>query len=380
MSHPSSQTHSPLNSWSIRTADSIISRYSLPKAEWHYEHGLAVRAIAEVGATSGDDRYLRFADEWVDRFVTADGRIRTYRLDEFNLDQIHPGNLVLRSFQQSGKARHREALKLLRRQLERQPRTSEGGFWHKKIYPYQMWLDGIYMAGPFLARYALAFDDPASLDEALRQMALIECHTRDAQTGLLYHAWDESRRQSWANPVTGCSPHFWGRALGWYVMALVDVLDLLPDDHPGRAELLPILERLSQALVRLQDAGTGLWYQVLDQGSRSGNYLESSVTAMLAYAYAKAVRRGFLSLEYLSAARRAYHGLLENRVRVDAQGQLILDGTCGSAGLGGTPYRDGSYAYYVSEKVATNDFKGLGPFILAALEMEAAGVELQQAD
>jgi unsaturated rhamnogalacturonyl hydrolase len=369
-----------MNSWSARMADSVIRSYSLADAEWHYEHGLVVRAIAQVGEAASDERYTRFADDWVDHFITPKGEIRTYCLEDYNLDQINPGNLIFSSYQRSGKKRYRQALQLLRRQLKEQPRTASGGFWHKKIYPDQMWLDGIYMAAPFYARYATLFDEPEGLDDITAQILLIEQHTRDPKTGLLYHAWDESRKQPWADPVTGCSPHFWGRGGGWYVMALVDVLEILPKDHRDYSMLISVLERTARALLKVQDENTGLWYQVLDRAGQNGNYRESSASAMLAYALAKGVRKGYLSPEYLSAARRAYHGLLENRIKVDPQGLLTLEGTCGSAGLGGDPYRDGSYAYYVSEKTVTNDFKGIGPFILAALEIEAAGVELQHVE
>ena len=236
-----------------------------------------------------------------------------------------------------------------------------------------MWLDGIYMAAPFYAQYAATFDEPEVFDDVTHQIMLIEKHTRDPRTGLLYHAWDESRQQRWANPETGCSPHFWGRAMGWYVMALVDVLDQLPADHRDYPASLAILDRAAKALGGVQDPSSGLWYQVLDLPERPGNYLESSASAMLVYAFARSVRQGYLPAEYLTLAHRAYRGLLENRIKIDSRGLLNLEGTCGVAGLGGKPYRDGSFEYYVKEKTITNDFKGVGPFILAALEMDLAG-------
>jgi unsaturated rhamnogalacturonyl hydrolase len=306
----------------------------------------------------------------VDWFVTPEGNIRTYRVGEFNLDQINPGKLLFQAYAQTGDERYRKAIELLRNQLQNQPRTASGGFWHKKIYPNQMWLDGIYMAAPFYAEYALTFDEPEAFDDLTGQIILIEQHTRDPQTGLLYHAWDESKAMAWADPQTGCSPHFWGRAMGWYVMALVDVLDFLPYNHKNHAALAAILQNLAASLIRFQDAATGLWYQVVDAAGRPGNYRESSVSAMLAYGFAKGVRKNLLSSEYLLSAQRAYRGLLENQIKVDSQGLVTLENTCGAAGLGGNPYRDGSYKYYVNEKIVTNDFKGVGPFVLAALEME----------
>jgi unsaturated rhamnogalacturonyl hydrolase len=375
MSQISSQVVFTTNSWAVRMADSVLQSYPPAHWEWHYEHGLVVKAVAEVGAIMGEARFQSLDKSWIDHFVDPRGAIRSYRLDDYNLDQINPGKLLFPVYAQSLDERYASAIKLLRSQLRDQPRTPSGGFWHKQIYPQQMWLDGLYMAGPFYAEYARVFDEPAIFDDVTRQFILIEEHTRDPRTGLLYHGWDESRTQKWANPQTGCSPHFWGRAIGWYAMALVDVLGLLPERHTHRATLLRILERLAQSLLRFQDPASGLWYQVVDLADRPGNYRESSVSAMLVYVFAKATRMGYLPREYFPAAQRAYRGLLENMIRVDAHGALTLEGTCSVAGLGGEPYRDGSFEYYVSEPVAANDFKGVGPFILAALEMEAAGVE-----
>jgi unsaturated rhamnogalacturonyl hydrolase len=235
-----------------------------------------------------------------------------------------------------------------------------------------MWLDGIYMAGPFLAEYALRFNEPEIFDDVIHQILLIEEHTRDSQTGLLYHAWDESKQQRWCNPETGQSKFFWGRAVGWFVMALVDVLDYLPRDHARRPEVIAALDRAAAAIVKVQDEATGLWYQVLDLPNRPGNYLEASASAMFVYTFARAVGKGYVSHEYVLSARRGYHGLLQNLIKIDSQGWLTLEKVCSVAGLGGDPYRDGSFEYYVSEKTASNDPKGVGPFILASLEMERA--------
>lgn len=347
-------------------ADSILQSYPVSQWKWHYEHGLLIKTIAAIGET----RFQNIDQKWLDHFVAADGKIRTYRVGEFNLDQINPGKLLFPVYQRTGDKRYAAALHLLHDQLHDQPRNSSGGFWHKQIYPNQMWLDGLYMVAPFEAEYAVAFDEPALFDDLTRQFILMEQHNRDPQTGLLYHAWDESKTQQWADPISGCSPHFWGRGIGWYVMALVDVLDFLPAEHPNRPALLEILNRLTQALIRFQDPASGLWHQVLDQPERPGNYRESSASAMFVYGFAKAVRNGWLASEYLSAAQRAYRGLLENMIRVDTRGVLTLEGTCSVAGLGGEPYRDGSYEYYINEPVTANDFKGVAPFILAALEME----------
>lgn len=363
-----------INTWSVRMVESTLQRYTLKDFQWHYEHGLQVMAIQKAGEASGRESYLQFVADWIDAFVQPDGTIRTYRLDEYNLDQINAGKLLFGALECSGEGRFRKALDLLRSQMRTQPRSPSRGYWHKKVYPDQMWLDGTYMVGPFLAEYASRFDEPSTFDDVVHQIALIEKHTRDPKTGLLYHAWDESRSQRWCDPATGHSKYFWGRGVGWFVMAVVDVLDHLPPDHPGRSDLVSILDRTAAALVKVQDKTTGLWYQVLDHPDTPGNYLEASASAMFVYAFAKGVRQGHLAQDYLLSAQRGYHGLLQNLIKIDAQGLLALEKVCGGAGLGGEPYRDGSFEYYVGEKIVPNDPKGVGPFILASLEMERRGV------
>jgi len=361
--------------WAVRMADSALAGYPRLLWKWQYEHGLFLKAVLMVAEASGNICYEGIVHEWVDHFVTPKGRIRTYHLSDYNLDQINPGNLLLHFYPKNGNERYKLAIELLFRQLRSQPRTRHGGFWHKKIYPHQIWLDGLYMAQPFYAGCARLFHQPELFDDITHQIIEIEKLTRDERTGLLYHGWDERRQQKWADAQTGCSPSFWGRAMGWYAMALVDVLDFLPERHPDRQALIDILGRLAEALSRFQDAASGLWYQVVNLPGRAGNYLESSVSAMLAYAFAKGVRMEYLPVEYLPVARRAYYGLLENKIKVDARGRVTLEGTCGAAGLGGDPYRDGSFEYYIGEQIIANDFKGVAPFIFASLELNNNGVE-----
>ena len=355
-------------------AESTIARYPLDTALWHYEHGLVVKSILESGIYYEDDSFIRFAMAWVDRFVNTDGSIATYQKEEFNLDQINPGKLLFFFHNTTGEVRFQKALELLHSQLRDQPRTQSNGYWHKKIYPYQMWLDGIYMAGPFLAEYAMVFSQPGDFDEIAHQILLIEANTRDDETGLLYHAWDERHEQPWADPSNGHSPHFWGRALGWFEMALIDIFDFFPIGHASYRQMVKIFRNVGNALLKYQHPQTGMWYQIVDMADRPGNYLESSVSCMLTYAFAKGVRKGLLPVEFLDAARHAYRGILEHQISMDGHGSVNLANTCGSAGLGGVPYRDGSFDYYVGEKIMSNDFKGIGPFILAAMEMEKAGV------
>ncbi len=363
-----------INTWSIRMVESTLQRYTAKDFQWHYEHGLQVMAIQKAGEATGEERYLKFAADWIDTFIRPDGSIRTYRADEYNVDQINAGKLLYGAYERTGDERYRKAIEHLRNQMRKHPRNSVNGFWHKQIYPFQMWLDGIYMAGPFLSEYAMRFNEPKTFNDVTHQINLIEKHTRDPKTGLLYHAWDESKAQKWCDPETGLSKYFWGRAVGWFVMAIVDVLEHLPQDHAQRSELIVILERASAAVVKVQDEATGLWYQILDLPEREGNYLEASASAMFVYAFAKGVRNGYLAQDYLLSARRGYRGLLQNLIKIDAQGLLTLEKVCGGAGLGGVPYRDGSFEYYVTEKIIPNDPKGVGPFILAALEMEQAGI------
>jgi unsaturated rhamnogalacturonyl hydrolase len=356
--------------WSVRMADSIMERNPLLSRRWHYEPGVALLAIKQLWQKSGQQRYYDFVKRNIDEFVQPDGSILTYRLEEYNLDQINEGKLLFFLYETTGEERYKKAACLLREQLRSQPRTRAGGFWHKKIYPYQMWLDGIYMASPFYAEFARRFGEPEGFDDVAHQIVLVDERTREPRTGLLYHAWDESRCQKWADPETGCSPNFWGRAMGWYAIAIPDVLDHMPVDHPQRDRLVTIFRATVDALVRVQDPASGVWYQVLDQGGTPGNYLESSASCMAVFAIAKGVRMGSLDEEYLAAARKGYDGILTEFVTVDEGGLVNLDGICAVAGLGGKPYRDGSYEYYVSEKVIANEYKGVGPFIMASIEME----------
>ncbi|MCB0203935.1 MAG: glycoside hydrolase family 88 protein [Anaerolineae bacterium] len=360
--------------WSMRIADSALSRYDMKNAAWHYTHGLLFTSIEQVAVQSGDGRYWQCVVDYVDRFIDASGNIRSYSLAAYNVDLIRPATLLFPVYEATGDERYRIAIDLIRSQLRWQPRTHEGGFWHKKIYPYQMWLDGIYMASVFYTTYGRAFAEPAAFDDVAFQIITIENHTRDAASGLLYHAWDESRQQRWASPQTGCSPHFWSRAVGWYMMALVDILERFPRNHAARQRLVEILQRTTEAVAAVQDPASGLWYQILDLGSRAGNYLEASGSGMFAYAMAKGVRLGYLDVEWLAVAAQGFQGLMTHLVTEDGDGLLNLHGVCSTAGLGGTPYRDGSFDYYVGEPVITNNLHGVGPLILAAVEMERAGI------
>ena len=364
--------------WSARMADSEMKRNPEPwmidfreTPKWEYTQGLVLKAILHVWQKTGDDKYFQYVNAYYDSFIDSAGNMMTYDLEEFNIDRINPGKVLFTLYQKTGDEKFKKAIFLLRKQMQTHPRTSEGGFWHKNIYPHQMWLDGIYMASPFLAQFAQTFNEPALFDDVANQIILMEKYARDEKTGLLYHGWDESRQQKWSNPATGQSPNFWGRAMGWYAMALVDVLDFLPDAHPKRTEIIGILNRLAIAIAKYQDKKTGLWYQVVDQGGRQGNYLESSASCMIVYALAKAVRHSYVDEKFLTVARQGYDGILKNFIEIDKDGFVQIHKACSVAGLGGDPYRDGSYEYYIGEKIRSNDPKAVGPFILASLEFEA---------
>ena len=354
--------------WSVKTVETVMQRHPLLTEHWDYTSGLVLKGIEQVWRRTDDERYFAYIKDNIDHFVEAEGRIRTYRREEYNLDQINSGKVLFMLYSRTKDERYRKALYLLREQLRTHPRTSEGGFWHKKIYPHQMWLDGIYMAAPFYAEFARNFGESRDYDDIVKQVLLVAKHTRDPRTGLFYHGWDESRSQIWADRDTGCSPHFWGRAIGWYAMALVDVLDFLPEDQPLRGRIIEILQGLIEAVVKFQDPVTGLWYQLIDRGMDNGNYPESSASCMFVYAIAKSVKGNYVDHKHLAAAQRGYEGILHDFVECDCNGLLDLKRVCKVAGLGGKGNRDGSFAYYLSEPVVTNDFKGVGAFILASVE------------
>jgi len=341
-------------------------------AKWTYDQGVVLKGIEGVWYSTGEAKYFSYIKRSMDRFVNDDGTIRTYKLEDYNIDNILPGRNLLLLYKVTGQDKYKKAADLLRQQLRNQPRTSEGGFWHKQIYPYQMWLDGLYMGEPFYAEYAATFHEDTAFDDIAKQFVLMEHHARDAKTGLLYHGWDESKKQRWADPTTGRSPNFWGRAMGWYAMALVDTLDYFPENYPQKAELVAILNRLAVAIEKYKEPKTGLWYQVLDKPNEKGNYLEASASCMFVYALAKGVRKGHLPGSYLGVAKKGYKGITNQFIKTDANGQVNLEGTVSVAGLGGNPYRDGSYQYYLSEKVVTNDPKGVGAFLLVSNEIETA--------
>lgn len=369
-----SMAENPYKTYARRFADSEMKRF--PEA-WQLDHGkrlffgyaqgVGCCAMLKMWKATGEQKYFDYVADWTDSLINDKGQIHLFHVETYNLDYINSGKVLFDVYQQTGEERYRIAMDALIKQLENQPRTLEGGFWHKLIYMHQMWLDGLYMASPYMAQYGQVFDKPEWIDQAVKQFRLCHKHTHDAKTGLYHHAWDESKSQRWANPETGHSPNFWGRSIGWWFMAMVDVLDFIPENHPGRADIIGYIQGLADALPKYQV--DGLWYQVLDQPERKGNFPEASVTTQCMYAYAKAVNKGYLPKKYRKIAEKAFEGLKKNLLVENEDGTLTLTRCCQVGGLGGKPYRDGSFEYYIGEKMRDNDAKATGPFIMGLLEL-----------
>lgn len=364
--------------WSVKMAQSEMKRFPelwmIEKAKsprWSYTFGLVAKSMLDLWKETGDRLYFDYAKLYADSLITDNGQIKTYSMKSFNIDHVSPGKILFDLYEQTNDHRYKQAMDTLYAQMQRHPRTSEGGYWHKLKYPHQMWLDGIYMASPFLAQYGATFDIPVLFDDVVNQITLIARHTYDENTGLFYHGWDESKEQFWADKETGCSPGFWSRSMGWYGAALVDVLDFLPEAHPGRDSLLGIVNDLAAGIQKYQDAETGVWYQVTDQGAREGNYLESSGSALFIYFLAKALNNGYISDEYREVTLKGFDGMIREFIREEEDGTFSITHCCAVAGLGGDgKRRDGSFEYYISEPVIDNDPKSTGSFIMAAVEME----------
>jgi unsaturated rhamnogalacturonyl hydrolase len=367
--------------WSERMMLSEMQRF--PEAwmldfskspKWTYPSAIVLDGAEQLYIKTGKKEYYDYISGFGEKLIKEDGTILTYDLSKYNIDMLNSGNVLLYLYEKEKKDKYLKALQTLRLQIDGQPRTYEGSFWHKKIYPYQVWLDGLYMGMPFYTHYTRDFtkgaDAQKAYDDIVLQFDSVQKNLLDKKTGLLYHAWDESKKEAWADKETGLSPNFWGRAMGWYGMAMVDVLDYLPKDHPGRARLISYIKSYANAVIKVQDKKSGLWYQVLDKPLANGNYEEATASAMFVYTMIKSVNKGYLPISYKAAAKKGYEGIIKNLITVDKNGVVNLNKCCAVAGLGGKPYRDGSYEYYVNEEIRSNDGKGTGPFILASLEFE----------
>ena len=342
--------------------------------KWNYTTGLELKAMLDVYCHSerSEESILNYVDAWYDAIIGEDGVIYKYKKSNYSLDHICPGRTLFELYDLTGKPKYKAAMDTLYSQLQSQPRTPEGGFWHKAVYPEQMWLDGLYMAQPFYAEYTARFvsdslQQQANYEDIAHQFQTVYDYTYDPVTGLLRHAWDSSHSMFWCNPETGQSDHAWGRAMGWYLMGLVDVIEILPAGEEQDA-LVRIFGNAFQSLPLFADKETGLWYQVLDRPYAEGNYLEATASAMIVYAWLKGCRLGIIGNR--EGAVQAFDSLLKTFVRVDEDGLVNLDHCCEVAGLGGKNNRRGDYDYYINEPVRSNDPKGMGPLIWAALEYE----------
>ena len=338
-------------------------------SDWNYIDGCMLTALMSMTDITGDRQYADFAERVVDHFVQPDGAIDTYQPEKHSLDDINEGRVLFPLFRKTGKEKDKKAAQYLYECLMRQPRTEEGSFWHKQIYPNQVWLDGLYMAQPFAALYQKEIGN-GDYSDVLHQLRIVRDRMRDAKTGLYYHGYDASRKAFWADPVTGLSKGFWLRSLGWFSVALADLLEILPDGS-DKQEIANIFIDLMHSLLAYADPETGMYYQVVDQGQREGNYLESSGSSMIAYAMLKGARLNILGKEYAVQGQKTFDGIMSKYLTVEGE-ELRLDGICLVAGLGpeNNRRRDGTFAYYISEPVVCNDAKGVAPFVLAYTEVK----------
>ena len=373
----------------------IVPSTAPSPASMGYEEGVLLDGLAAEWHTNANGADFAYIKSAVDKYVTDDGAITGFKPAAHTLDDIEMGRAVLLVYRVTQQAKYAKAAKFLHDQLAAQPRTPSGGYWHKQIYPNQMWLDGAYMAEPFRAAYAATFQQPADFDDIAKQFLLMYQHMRDPDSGLLKHGWDESKQMPWADKKTGLSPEVWGRAMGWYCMALADTLDWFPENHPQRAALVRTLQDVLNDVMQYQDISAGLWWQVMKEGpyvvgtigpdgkmqyevrhpAKEGNYLEASASCMFTYAIAKSVRMGYLPQSDEPNAKRAWEAIQKQFIASKPDGTLTLHGTVKVGGLGGTPYRSGTFDYYIHEPVVDQDLKGVGSFLLAGSEMEQADTQ-----
>ncbi len=372
-----------------RVPESYMLDFST-KPKWSYVMGIELEAMLDTYLKYGDKQILDYCKMYTDKMIDQEGNITGYKLEDYNLDNIRTGHFVARLYELMPEEKNLKAIRLLMSQLNDQPRTeADGVFWHKAIYAYQVWLDGIFMGLPFHSLTARMLLNPEQAgkiyDDAVKQVTVTYNRTLDPKTGLNRHAWDETHEMFWADKATGLSQHCWGRAQGWYTMALIELLDAMPENYGRRNEVISLLKKDLDAVIKWQDKESGLWYQVMDQPGREGNYLESTCSSMFAYVLLKAARKGYVGQKYRDAGIKAYNGIIKNFIRINPDKTISLTNCCSVAGLGPgmsekvlkaapkvkeNKRRDGSYEYYLSEPVRDNDAKGVGPFIWAALEME----------
>lgn len=339
------------------------------KSTWNYIDGCMIKALLEMYAITGEQKYFEFSDAFIDAKVFEDGTIDGYDVKELNIDNVNAGKTLFELYDLTGKEKYLKAIKLIYSQIEQMPRTAENSFWHKDIYPNQVWLDGLYMCAPFYMEYETRFNDKKNYDDIYLQFRNVVKNMKDEKSGLYYHAYDHSREMFWCDKVTGLSNNFWLRALGWYSMALLDTLDKA--DRDADVDSYEFVKKtfldVMEAMLTYQDE-SGMWYQVVNMGGMDKNYLETSGSSIMAYAMLKGVRLGYLPDKFKAAGIKAFEGVCNKYLSTDENGDLHLDGICLVAGLGGKDRRDGTFAYYMSEPVVKDDAKGVGPFLLAYTE------------
>lgn len=338
-------------------------------SKWNYIDGCMIKAILELYNITNEEKYLKFADEFIDYFVREDGSIDSYDPQEYNIDNVNAGKTLFDLYKLTGKEKYRKAIDTIYSQVKNQPRTKEGNFWHKKIYPNQVWLDGLYMGQPFYMQYEIEYNNCKNCMDSFNQFLNVYKIMKDPETGLYYHGYDSSKEVFWANKETGLSKNFWLRALGWYAMALIDTIDIMPEAMAEqKSKLEEIYKEYILSLLKFQDE-SGMWYQVVDKGDKEGNYLEASGSAILAYAIMKSVRLGILDDSYYVYGEKAFKGICDKYIS-EKDGELQMNGICLVAGLGPADNlrRDGTFEYYISEPVVQNDAKGVAPLVLAYIE------------
>lgn len=336
------------------------------KTSWNYIDGCMMTAFLTLYEKTKEKKYLLFVKKYIDYFLDNAGNIQTFSVNEYNLDNINEGRALFKLYDYFGDEKYRKAVEKIYSQIRTQPRTIEGNFWHKKIYPDQIWLDGLYMAQPFYLEYEKRFNNKKNYSDILNQFLTVNRVLRDKNTGLYYHAYDSTRKMFWSNTESGLSSNFWLRAIGWFLMALVDILEILNnDDQIFQNKITDIFTNLTDSLLEFQDP-SGMWYQIVDKGNADSNYLETSGSAIISYAIFKAVHLGILPQSYRHFSEKAFQGIC-NTYLYEKQGKMTLGGTCLVAGLGGKERRDGSFGYYMSEPVVENEAKGIAPFILSYL-------------
>ena len=354
--------YSPLQ-WAEKACDTLMEKFEAellpPVGRFHYHQGVFLLGMQKCFKENMNDKYYSYLKRWVDSLIMPDGTIK--HCDTNELDDIQPGVLLFDLYEKTGDERYKKALLTLVSLLHSWNKNAEGGFWHKTRYPNQMWLDGLFMAGPIAVQFGHTFNESIFYDMMTFQAILMEKHTKDEKTGLLYHGWDESKTVAWADPITGKAPEFWGRAIGWYPVAVLDMLDYLPVTHENTPKLIEILKSLVISLPKFQDKATGLWYQVVDKGASEDNWLENSCTCLFTYAIAKAVRMGYLDKEYIQYAWKGYQGVIDS-LKMDENGGVIIGDICIGTGIG-------DYAHYIARPRSENDLHGAGAFILMCVEM-----------